>query len=145
MRSDQAGRQFMRMIERAQLAPDDFAGHVDVFKRFAAMDVEDVGDERDANDDSDQLLFETLIIQDEGLSWGLTRELYADVEPITMGVEATFDLDDELCKMPQAQAWGGGGAVSAGEFFAEVERLPGWTAAFSRAPRKIEAVSDDGP
>ena len=133
----------MRMVERAQLAPDDLAGHVEVFKRFAAEPIEDVGDPDDPHDDSDVLLFETLI-SGGVFHWDIGRQVFADVEPTLMGIEATFDLDDELRQLPGSQVWGGTGQ-DAGDFFAEIERLAAWTAAFARSPRTVEAASDDEP
>ena len=141
MRAESAGKEFMRMIEQAQLAPDDLAGHVDVFKRFAAKSIEDVGDRDDPHDDSDVLLFETLIDRGE-FHWDLGRQVFADEEPMTMGIEATFDVDDELRRLPPAQVWGGTGE-DAGDFFAEIERMPAWRLAFERRPRSLSADTDE--
>ena len=141
MRAERASRKFMRMIKQAQLAPDDLAGHVNVFKRFAAKSIEDVGDPDDPHDDSDVLLFETLIVGGE-FHWDLGRQVFADEEPMNMGIEATFDVDDELRQLPKTQVWGGTGE-DAGDFFAEIERLPAWQAAFKRRPRSLLADTDE--
>jgi hypothetical protein len=125
------------MIEAAKLSADDLPGHLEVFKRFAAIAVGDV----ELDEDGDLLLFETAV-REGVFFWDVGRQLFADTEPTTIGLEVTFDLDDELQQLPRAEHWGGG-AAEAAEFFAEVEQMPAWRSALTRAPRSLEVASDD--